>query len=136
MRGSIGRLASQGRQIIADNCTASCSSRTYSTAPVTATLFPGDGIGPEIAQSVRQIFSSLDVPIEWDEQHIGKKADPRTNSMVTRENLDSVLVCSPSFLDLSSQVSSNDNFDQKARLPEQLPYCILPLGLEALDRLA
>lgn len=33
-----------------------------------------------------------DVPIVWDEQIVGTKADPRTNSMVSRENLDSVLV--------------------------------------------
>ena len=32
------------------------------------------------------------MPIVWDEQHIGKEVDPRTNSFVTRENLDSVLV--------------------------------------------
>lgn len=25
--------------------------------PITATLFPGDGIGPEIAESVKQVFS-------------------------------------------------------------------------------
>jgi isocitrate dehydrogenase (NAD+) len=31
------------------------------------------------------------VPVSWDEQHIGTTVDPRTNSMVTRENLDSVL---------------------------------------------
>jgi hypothetical protein len=28
----------------------------------------------------------------WDEQHIGTAVDERTNSFVTRENLDSVLV--------------------------------------------
>lgn len=26
------------------------------TTPITATLFPGDGIGPEIAESVKQVF--------------------------------------------------------------------------------
>ena len=31
------------------------------------------------------------MPVTWDEQHIGTTVDPRTNSMVTRENLDSVL---------------------------------------------
>ena len=33
-----------------------------------------------------------EAPIEWDVQLIGKEVDPRTNSYVTRENLDSVLV--------------------------------------------
>eukprot|EP00775_Hariotina_reticulata_P002820 gene2820-3113_t len=58
---------------------------------VVATLFPGDGIGPEIAEAVKQIFSAAGAPIVWDEQHIGKTVDERTNSFVTRENLDSVL---------------------------------------------
>jgi hypothetical protein len=59
---------------------------------ITATLFPGDGIGPEIATAVRQIFEAAQVPVDWDEQHLGKTVDERTNSFVTRENLDSVLV--------------------------------------------
>lgn len=63
-----------------------------STASQEVTLFPGDGIGPEIATAVKSIFSSAGVPITWDEQKVGTTADPRTNSMVTRENLDSVLV--------------------------------------------
>ena len=58
----------------------------------TVTLFPGDGIGPEIADSVKKIYSAAGVNIDWDEQIVGTTADPRTNSMVTRENLDSVLV--------------------------------------------
>jgi isocitrate dehydrogenase (NAD+) len=58
----------------------------------TATLFPGDGIGPEIADAVKRIFKAAGAPIVWDEQHIGTKVDERTNSFVTRENLDSVLV--------------------------------------------
>lgn len=57
-----------------------------------ATLFPGDGIGPEIAEAVKQIFVAAGAPIVWDEQHIGTTVDERTNSFVTRENLDSVLV--------------------------------------------
>ena len=70
----------------------STSSRLYSGETITCTLFPGDGIGPEIADAVKTIFEASKAPIEWDEQYIGKVADPRTNSMVTRENLDSVLV--------------------------------------------
>ena len=70
----------------------STNSRLYSSESITCTLFPGDGIGPEIADAVRIIFEAAKAPIDWDEQFIGKVADPRTNSMVTRENLDSVLV--------------------------------------------
>lgn len=66
---------------------------TYSAKAFTATLFPGDGVGPEIADSVKKVFSAAGVPVTWDEQHISKTVDPRTNSMVTRENLDSVKAC-------------------------------------------
>ena len=59
---------------------------------VTATLFPGDGIGPEIASAVKTVFKAAGAPIAWEEQLVGKEVDPRTNSMVSRENLDSVLV--------------------------------------------
>lgn len=91
MRRAATQVAFQARARLLDSG-ATSSARAYSTEPITATLFPGDGIGPEIAESVKSIFNAAGVPIQWDEQFIGKTADPRTNSMVTRENLDSVLV--------------------------------------------
>lgn len=64
-----------------------------SAAPRVATLFPGDGIGPEIADAVVEIFEEAKVPITWDVQKVDMtKVDPRTNSFISRENLDSVLV--------------------------------------------
>lgn len=33
----------------------------------TVTLIPGDGIGKEITGSVKEVFSSLNVPVEWEE---------------------------------------------------------------------
>lgn len=32
----------------------------------TVTLIEGDGIGPEIAQSVKDIFSAANVPVKWE----------------------------------------------------------------------
>lgn len=84
---SAAKSGSLGAQSTFSRALASTSS------PVECTLFPGDGIGPEIATAVKSIFSNAGVPIKWDEQIVGTTADPRTNSMVTRENLDSVLVC-------------------------------------------
>ena len=58
----------------------------------TVTLFPGDGIGPEIAQSVKDIFGAAGVPVAWEEHRFSPDfIDPTTQSMVTREGLDSVL---------------------------------------------
>ncbi|GAA5903104.1 hypothetical protein JCM6882_006968 [Rhodosporidiobolus microsporus] len=34
---------------------------------INVTLIPGDGIGPEIAESVKQIFTEAKVPIKWEE---------------------------------------------------------------------
>lgn len=77
-------------RLLDSGATPSC--RGFATEPVTAALFPGDGIGPEIAEAVKSVFSAAGVPLQWEDQYIGKTPDPRTNSMVTRENLDSVLV--------------------------------------------
>ncbi|XP_042042325.1 3-isopropylmalate dehydrogenase, chloroplastic-like [Salvia splendens] len=57
---------------------------------IRATLFPGDGIGPEIADSVRQIFKVADCPIEWEEHFVGTEVDPRTQSFLTWESLESL----------------------------------------------
>ena len=55
-------------------------------------LHAGDGIGPEISEAVKRIFKAAEVPIDWDHQYVGTEVDERTNSMISRENLDSVLV--------------------------------------------
>ncbi|KAJ0793842.1 putative oxidoreductase [Helianthus annuus] len=57
---------------------------------IRATLFPGDGIGPEIAESVKQVFNAAEVPIEWEEHFVGTEVDPRTQSYLTWESLESV----------------------------------------------
>ena len=91
LRNAASRLYGQSSLRLWDSgATTSC--RSFSSEPVTAALFPGDGIGPEIADAVKDIFTAAGAPIKWEEQYIGKTADPRTNSMVTRENLDCVLV--------------------------------------------
>ncbi|KAK1302320.1 hypothetical protein QJS10_CPB12g00205 [Acorus calamus] len=71
---------------------------TYESSPapsspagtIRATLFPGDGIGPEIAESVKQVFTAAEVPIEWEEHFVGTEVDPRTQSFLTWESLESV----------------------------------------------
>nr|CAG8574566.1 242_t:CDS:10 [Entrophospora candida] len=36
----------------------------------TVTLIPGDGIGPEIAESVKTVFKEAKVPIEWEQYNV------------------------------------------------------------------
>ncbi|XP_024541654.1 isocitrate dehydrogenase [NAD] catalytic subunit 5, mitochondrial [Selaginella moellendorffii] len=66
------------------------STRSGSGGSITATLFPGDGIGPEIAASVKQIFKAAGVPIEWEEHYVGTTLDPKTGSFVTYDSMESV----------------------------------------------
>jgi isocitrate dehydrogenase (NAD+) len=40
-------------------------------AQTIVTLIEGDGIGPEITESVKKIFSAAEVPIEWEEENAG-----------------------------------------------------------------
>lgn len=49
------------------------------------TLIPGDGIGPEIAAAVRQIFAAAEAPIKWEEVNVS----PETG--VSKEVMDSVM---------------------------------------------
>jgi isocitrate dehydrogenase (NAD+) len=64
----------------------------YSLVVEMCFVIAGDGIGPEIAEAVKRIFACAEVPIKWDHQYVGLNVDERTRSMVSRENLDSVLV--------------------------------------------
>jgi isocitrate dehydrogenase (NAD+) len=36
------------------------------------TLIPGDGIGPEIVEVVKEVFAAVDAPIEWEEENAGQ----------------------------------------------------------------
>lgn len=48
------------RRIVGSHTTTPTLLRQLSTTtPITATLFPGDGIGPEIAESVKQVYFRL-----------------------------------------------------------------------------
>ncbi|PXF48440.1 Isocitrate dehydrogenase [NAD] catalytic subunit 5, mitochondrial [Gracilariopsis chorda] len=68
------------------------STATTAAAPsqYTVTLFPGDGIGPEIAESVKRIFNAADVPITWDTHIIDVHAAKPGEDLISKEALDSV----------------------------------------------
>jgi isocitrate dehydrogenase (NAD+) len=46
------------------------------------TLIPGDGIGPEIVESVKAIFKAANAPIDWEEEHAGEVALSLKGSLV------------------------------------------------------
>ncbi|KAF9055391.1 hypothetical protein BDZ89DRAFT_938496 [Hymenopellis radicata] len=47
--------------------TAAFAGQKGSNGKYTVTLIPGDGIGPEISQSVKDIYTAAAVPIQWEE---------------------------------------------------------------------
>lgn len=56
----------------------------------TVTLFPGDGIGPEISEAVKTIFASAEVPISWETHLIDIQGAKPGQDLVSKEALDSV----------------------------------------------
>jgi isocitrate dehydrogenase (NAD+) len=57
----------------------------------TVTLMPGDGIGPEIAKSVQDIFKSAGAPVEWEIQQIGTEhVLPGSKDLISPEAIESV----------------------------------------------
>ncbi|KAJ7498866.1 hypothetical protein FB451DRAFT_1203260 [Mycena latifolia] len=47
--------------------TAAFAGKKDSKGKYTVTLIPGDGIGPEISQSIKDIYVAAGVPIQWEE---------------------------------------------------------------------
>jgi isocitrate dehydrogenase len=59
--------------------------------PRTVTLIPGDGIGPEVMDSVRRILAEAGVPIEWEVCEAGAESFRRgVSTGVPRETVDSL----------------------------------------------
>ena len=39
------------------------------------TLVPGDGIGKEVADSVKEIFEAVKVPVQWEQYDVSGETD-------------------------------------------------------------
>ncbi|XP_069488520.1 isocitrate dehydrogenase [NAD] subunit beta, mitochondrial isoform X1 [Ambystoma mexicanum] len=50
------------------------------------TMIPGDGVGPELMQSVKDVFKAADVPVVFDEFHLSE-----VQNMASEERLEEVL---------------------------------------------
>jgi isocitrate dehydrogenase (NAD+) len=69
------------------------AARAFSTAPkpFRATIFPGDGIGPEISEAVQKIFEAAKVPVEWEPHVISTHAVTPNGDLISEEALESVV---------------------------------------------
>ena len=54
------------------------------------TLITGDGIGPEITASVKQIFEAVGVPIQWEEVNAGITSLDQGDELIPQSLIDSV----------------------------------------------
>ena len=54
------------------------------------TLIKGDGIGPEISNSVIEIFKALNAPIEWDIQEAGADVLEKEGTVLPQKVLESI----------------------------------------------
>lgn len=54
------------------------------------TLFEGDGIGPEITEQLKKVFSALRLDIEYDEFLIGQRAYEKYGVLIPEEAIESI----------------------------------------------
>ena len=54
------------------------------------TLLKGDGIGPEISQSVMRIFEAAEAPISWEEHEVYNKAMNMDGDLLSDKTIDSI----------------------------------------------
>jgi len=54
------------------------------------TLIPGDGTGPELTASVREIFQAAGAPVSWEIKEAGLKAYEQCGSLLPEEVLESI----------------------------------------------
>lgn len=54
------------------------------------TLIKGDGIGPEIAESVINIFHAIDVPVEFEEKFAGYEVYKKTGNQIPEDVYESI----------------------------------------------
>ena len=55
------------------------------------TLIPGDGIGPEISESVCRVLEAAKVPIRWEVYEAGQSAQVKYGELLPGELLDSII---------------------------------------------
>ncbi len=58
--------------------------------PQTVTLIPGDGIGPDITESVVRILDAVGADIAWDRHAAGISAMETHNSPLPQETIESI----------------------------------------------
>lgn len=87
LREEVQRSPTEGGTRLGDGS----SRATEAGKHFTVTLFPGDGIGPEISAAVQTVFAAADVPVSWETHEISVDKVKPGEPLVSRAALDSVL---------------------------------------------
>ena len=93
----VGRRARASRAGGARSAAGAAAAAAHAHAPAApggafrATLFPGDGIGPEIAAAVQTVFAAARVPVTWEPHTISTHAVTPGGDLISQEALDSVI---------------------------------------------
>ena len=93
----VGRRALASRAGGARSAAGAAAAAAHAHAPAApggafrATLFPGDGIGPEIAAAVQTVFAAARVPVTWEPHTISTHAVTPGGDLISQEALDSVI---------------------------------------------
>lgn len=56
----------------------------------TVTLIKGDGIGPEITESVKKVFAAAQVPIQWEEENAGQTTLAQVGELIPGTLIESI----------------------------------------------
>jgi len=56
----------------------------------TVTLIPGDGIGPEISEAVKEVFAASGAPIEWETVHLSTTTAKEGGSLISDDIINSI----------------------------------------------
>ncbi|QEO18455.1 isocitrate/isopropylmalate dehydrogenase family protein [Acetobacter vaccinii] len=63
---------------------------TADSKTIPATLIPGDGIGPEIVESVTEILDAVGAPFSWDSQLAGMAGVDAVNDPLPKQTIESI----------------------------------------------
>ncbi|CEF55602.1 isocitrate dehydrogenase (NAD+) [Acetobacter ghanensis] len=63
---------------------------TAHSKTIPATLIPGDGIGPEIVESVIEILDAVEAPFVWDRQLAGMAGVDAVNDPLPKQTIESI----------------------------------------------
>ena len=62
----------------------------HSFEPCQVTLIPGDGIGAELADSVKEVFEHVNAPIEWDQCDVSGMSSTGAGTELFNQAMDSL----------------------------------------------